>query len=139
MRFTEEDLKALQSRKAAPKQPTSKNKLQALGRLKAGEMNKTEARFAARLKLLEHGGDVLWWKFEAIKLIIAPNTSITVDFAVLPASGILTMIDVKGSKAIVTDDFRAKVKVAAAMFPFVFQVAYPKPKGEGDGWVIEEI
>lgn len=140
MRFTEEEFNQLQARQEkskSPKKPTSKDKLQALGRLKTGEMNKTEHRFAERLKLQEHAGEVLWWKFEAIKLIIAPNTSITVDFAVLPTSGILTMIDVKGSKAIVTDDFKAKVKVAASMFPFVFQVAYPKPKGEG--WIIEEI
>ena len=47
------------------------------------------------------------------------------------------MIDVKGSKAMVTDDARAKMKVAAELYPFVFKVAYPRAKGEG--WDIEEI
>lgn len=122
----------------APEQSAPK-KLQALGRLKQGQMNKTEERFAQLLELQKHAGEVLWWKFEGIKLMLAPNTSITIDFAVLPANGVLTMIDVKGAKAIVTDDAWAKMKVAADMYPFVFKVAYPKPKGEGGGWDIREI
>ncbi|TPW31824.1 DUF1064 domain-containing protein [Martelella alba] len=111
--------------------------MQALGRLPPGKMNRTEARFASHLDALMTTGDLLWWRFEAIKLTLAKNTTITVDFATLPASGLLTMIDVKGSKAIYTDDARAKMKIAADIFPFVFQVAYPKDKGAG--WRIETI
>lgn len=122
---------------AASKKKSSTAKLQALGRLKAGKMNKTEARFAQYLDLLLHSGQVLWWKFEGIKLILAANTSLTVDFAVLPADGVLQMIDVKGSKAIFTDDARAKMKIAAEMFPFVFKAVYPEPKKAGAGWVFE--
>ena len=114
-------------------------RLQALGRLPKGTMNKSETAFSQYLEMLKHTGDVLWYKFEGIKLMIAPNTSITVDFAVLPASGVLEMIDVKGSKAIFTDDARAKMKVAAAMYPFVFKVAYPVAQKDGGGWKIEDI
>lgn len=134
--WTEEDIERLKQRKVAPKK-TGTQRMQALGRMKTGQMNKTEARFAQLLELERHAGRVQWWKFEAIKLMLAKNTSITVDFAVLPDTGILTMIDVKGSKAMVTDDARAKMKIAAELYPFVFKLAYPRPKGEG--WEIEEI
>lgn len=134
--WTEEDIERLKQRKAAPKK-TGPQRMQALGRMKTGEMNKTEARFAQLLELERHAGKVQWWKFEGIKLMLAKNTSITVDFALLPDTGILTMIDVKGSKAMVTDDARAKMKVAAELYPFVFKLAYPRAKGEG--WDIEEI
>lgn len=134
--WTEEDVARLQKRKAAPK-PTSTQRMQALGRLKAGQMNKTEERFAQHLELERHTGRVQWWKFEGIKLMLAKNTSLTVDFAVLPDTGILTMIDVKGSRAMVTDDARVKMKLAAELYPLVFKMAYPRPKGEG--WDIEEI
>ncbi|WP_024709842.1 hypothetical protein [Martelella sp. AD-3] len=148
MRWTEDDYNQIMSRRKAGSatealpaagQPSAaaKGKLQALGRLAPGKMNKTEARFASHLDALMTSGDLLCWRFEAIKLMLAKNTTITVDFATLPASGLLTMIDVKGSKAIYTDDARAKMKIAADIFPFVFQVAYPKEKGVG--WVIETI
>lgn len=136
--WTEEDVARLQKRKAAPK-PTSTQRMQALGRLKTGQMNKTEERFAQHLELERHTGRVQWWKFEGIKLMLAKNTSLTVDFAVLPDTGILTMIDVKGAKALFTDDARAKMKIAADTYPFVFKVAYPQSKADGGGWVIEEI
>lgn len=134
--WTEADIERLKQRKPAAKQ-TGTQRMQALGRMKTGTMNKTEARFSQLLELERHAGKVKWWKFEGIKLMLAKNTSITVDFAVLPDTGILTMIDVKGSKAMVTDDARAKMKVAAELYPFVFKVAYPRAKGEG--WDIEEI
>lgn len=136
--WTEEDIERLKQRKAAPKK-TGTQRMQALGRMKTGELNKTETRFAQLLELERHAGKVRWWKFEGIKLMLAKNTSITVDFAVLPDSNVLTMIDVKGAKALFTDDARAKMKVAAETYPFVFKVAYPQSKAEGGGWVIEEI
>ncbi len=111
---------------------------QALGRLKTGQMNKGEARYAVYLDEQKLAGAVLWWKFEAVKLMIAPNTSITVDFAVMLASGVIELRDYKGAKAMVTDDARAKMKVAAAQFPFVFKFIYPAGK-VGSGWLEEEI
>lgn len=142
MSWTEADYERYQERrnkKPEAKQSNAKSKMQALGRLPKGTMNKSETAFAQQLEMQKHAGQVQWYKFEGIKLMIAPNTSITVDFAVLPASGVLEMIDVKGAKGIFTDDARAKMKVAAAMYPFVFKVAYPIPQKDGGGWQIEEI
>jgi hypothetical protein len=113
--------------------------LQALGRLKIGKMNKTEQAYANRLELLKHAGEILWYKFEGIKLRLADKTFLTVDFAVLNKDGLLEMQDVKGSKAIYTDDAKVKMKVAAETYPFVFKVVYPKPKRLGGGWQIEEV
>ncbi|WP_343160598.1 DUF1064 domain-containing protein [Stenotrophomonas sp.] len=111
----------------------------ALGRLKAGKMNQTEAAYAERLRALQHAGEILWHRFEGIKLRLADNTFLTVDFAVMLADGQLEMHDCKGSKAIYTDDARVKMKVAAEMYPFVFRVAYPRSKREGGGWLVEEV
>lgn len=146
--WTEEDFARLQQkRKAKPKRsapaPAEKTgtatKLQALGRLKTGEQNKTEAAFDQYLSVLLHTGEIAWYKFEGIKLMLAKNTSITVDFAVMEASGALVMYDVKGAKAIVTDDAHAKMKIAAEMYPWPFRYAFPKKKADGGGWTIEEI
>ncbi len=111
----------------------------ALGRLKTGEMNKTEAAYAERLRALQAAGEILWHRFEGLKLRLADNTFLTVDFAVMRADGQLEMHDVKGSKAIYTDDAKVKMKVAAQMYPFVFVVAYPRPKREGGGWLLEDV
>ncbi len=111
----------------------------ALGRLKQGQMNKTEAAYAERLRALQMAGEILWHRFEGVKLRLADKTFLTVDFAVMRADGQLEMHDVKGSKAIYTDDARVKMKVAAEMYPFVFRVAYPNSKRQGGGWQIEEV
>lgn len=146
MSWTEQEFEALKKRKqvkvastTAGKTTQSAKSLKALGRLPKGQMNNTEKAFAHHLELKKQLGEVQWFMFEAIKLNLAPNTTLTVDFVVLPASGILEMIDVKGSKAIFTDDARVKMKVAASMFPFVFKVAYPIPKKDGGGWIVEDI
>ncbi|HHB9058606.1 TPA: DUF1064 domain-containing protein [Klebsiella pneumoniae] len=113
--------------------------LQALGRLKAGQMNKTETAYAQQLELRKRYGEIAWYRFEGIKLRLADNCFLTVDFAVMLADGRLVVVDVKGSKSVFTDDARVKMKVAADSYPFVFQVAYPKPKKLGGGWEIEEL
>lgn len=116
---------------------TGKERLQALGRMRDGSMNKTEARYAQHLDVLKHQGAILWWAFEGIKLRLADRTHLTVDFAVLTSDGMLQMHDVKGAKAIVEDDARAKTKIAAQLFPFAFFMVYPD-KASG-GWTVEEI
>lgn len=118
----------------APASP--KEGLFALGHLQPGEMNKTEAKYAAHLGAEMLAGRVLWWKFEGIKLRLANMTFFTVDFAVMGADGRLEMVDVKGAKAIVEEDARVKVKVAASIYPFVFKLVFPR---KGGGWDIEEV
>lgn len=115
------------------------NRHYALGRLKPGQMNKTEELFDLYLDAQRHHGEILWYTFEGIKLKLADNCHLTIDFAVLPADGVMELIDVKGSPAIFSDDAKVKMKLAAKLFPFRFKVAFPIPKKDGGGWRIDEI
>ena len=113
---------------------TSKASTQALGRLKAGRMNKTEAAYAHNLELLKRAGEVQWYRFEGIKLRLADNTFYTPDFFVLRSDGSLEAHEVKGFW---TDDARVKTKVAAEMYPLRFLAVKAKPKKAGGGWECE--
>jgi hypothetical protein len=105
----------------------------ALGRLKTGEMNKTEAAYAKHLEVQKFAGEVLWWKFEGVKLRLADSTFLTVDFAVLPADGILSMDEIKGHWM---EDARVKIKVAASLYPFRFRALKPI---RGGGYEVEQF
>lgn len=104
----------------------------AKGRIRpvAGEMNKTEAAYAGELRFRELAGEILWWKFEAIKLRLAANTFYSVDFFVMLADGTLEAHEVKGHWE---DDARVKIKCAAALFPFQFIGV----QRAGKGWKLE--
>jgi hypothetical protein len=117
----------------------AKKALHALGRLRDGEENATERRYAAHLERLKQAGEIRWYLFEGIKLKLAPKTFLTVDYAVMSATGQLEMHDVKGARAIFSDDAKVKMKVAADKFPFVFKVAFPKKGSAGGGFEVEEI
>lgn len=108
----------------------------ALGRLKTGQMNKTEAAYAAHLEQLKTQGDVLWYKFESVKVRLADNTFYTPDFAVMTSDGLMQMHEVKGHWQ---DDARVKIKVAADQFPFRFIAVKPLTKKDGGGWSVEEF
>lgn len=108
----------------------------ALGRLKTGEMNKTEAAYAAHLALLKAAGEVAWFRFEGIKLRLADNTFYSPDFAVMAADGVLEMHEVKGFWQ---DDARVKVKVAADQYPFRFLAIKANAKKHGGGWAREDF
>lgn len=108
----------------------------ALGRLPVGTMNKTEAAYDAHLQNLRHAGEILWHKFEGVKLRLADNTFYTCDFAVLASSGVLEMHEVKGFWQ---DDARVKIKVAAALYPFRFIAVTARAKKHGGGWTREEF
>lgn len=123
---------------AAPAQ-TGKRKLQALGRMKDGAMNVSETKYAAHLSAEKVAGRVAWFAFEAVKLKLAPNTHLTIDFFVMYADGRLEAHDVKGAKAIVEDDAKAKAKIAADMFPWPFKFVYPRKVKDGGGWEVEEL
>jgi hypothetical protein len=118
---------------------SAKKGLYALGRLPDGEENPTEKRYAAHLEQRKQAGEILWYLFEGIKLKLAPKTFLTVDYAVMTADRQLEMHDVKGARAIFSDDAKVKMKVATDKFPFVFKVAFPKKPRDGGGWDIEEI
>jgi hypothetical protein len=107
----------------------------ALGRLKSGEMNKTEAAYDAYLKTLLMSGELLWYKFEGMKFRLADNTFYTPDFALMRQDG---QIEVHETKGFWTDDARVKIKVAADMYPFKFVAIKARAKKDGGGWA-EEI
>jgi hypothetical protein len=108
----------------------------ALGRMPVGTMNKTEAAYADLLESQRVIGEVLWWKFEGIKLRLADNTFYTCDFAVMPADCILRMDEIKGFW---TDDARVKIKVAASLYPFRFRALTPRAKKHGGGYNVEQF
>lgn len=108
----------------------------AQGRLKVGQKNKTELAYELALELKRRAGDVLWYRFEGIKLRLADNTFYTPDFAVMTNACQLECHEVKGFWS---DDARVKVKVAASLFPLRFLAVRPKPKRDGGGWDVEEF
>lgn len=108
----------------------------ALGRLKTGQMNKTEQAYAQHLSGQQHAGLIQWHKFEGIKLRLADNTFYTPDFAVMSADGVMECHEVKGFWQ---DDARAKIKVAADLYPFRFIAIKAKAKKDGGGWAVEEF
>lgn len=108
----------------------------ALGRLKTGEMNKTEAAYDAYLKTLLMAGELVWYKFEGMKFRLADNTFYTPDFALMRSDG---QIEIHETKGFWTDDARVKIKVAADMYPFKFMAIKVKAKKDGGGWIGEII
>lgn len=104
----------------------------ALGRLPAGQMNKTEQAYAAHLELLKASGDVLWWKFDGVKLRLAPSTFYTCDFMLLRRDGQIVMDEIKG---FMTDDANVKIKVAASIYPFQFRII----RKSGGMWKITNV
>ena len=113
----------------------SMRNLQALGRMKSGKMNKTEIAYSQYLEALKACGEIVWWKFEAIKLRLADNTFYTPDFFLMLANGQLECREVKGGYWM--DDARVKIKTAAELFPFRFIAVQKKSNKQGGGWKIE--
>lgn len=117
-----------------------KNRTYALGRLKQGEMNKTERAFAQHLDELKQKGLIVEYWFESIKLKVASNRCEYIpDFLALRSDGSLVIFEVKGAKAIFTDDAKVKCKVCADKYPFPLYVVFPIPKKNGGGWQFEEM
>lgn len=117
-----------------------RNRTYALGRLKQGEMNKTEKAFAEHLEALKRQGSIVDYWFESVKLKVASNRcDYLPDFLVLQNDRTLELYEVKGAKAIFTDDAKVKCKVCADKYPFKLLVVYPIPKKLGGGWEIEEM
>lgn len=116
------------------RQGASQQRMYALGRLKAGAMNNTEAAYAQHLQGLQHAGEILWHRFEGMKFRLADNTFYTPDFMVMLNTGALEAHEVKGYWQ---DDARAKIKVAAEMYPVRFIAVKVRAKKDGGGWDME--
>lgn len=109
-----------------------KRNIQALGRLKTGQMNRTEDAYSQHLELRKKVGEIAWYRFEGLKFRLADNTFYTPDFSVMLSDGSLQAHEVKGFWQ---DDARVKIKIAAEMYPIAF-LAIKKKKAE---WIVEEF
>lgn len=122
---------------------SGKSRAQALGRLKSGTMNKTEAAYADHLKAAVIAGEVACWWFEGIGLKVAPNCHYYPDFMVMLPDGRIEIHEVKARSANgsyrAEDDARVKLKVCAEKFPFLLRVVWPKQGGARFGWDSVEI
>jgi hypothetical protein len=108
-----------------------------LGRLKTGVMNKTERAYSIILNLRQIKGEVLWFKFEGIKLRLADNTFLTPDFFVMTSNNELECHECKGG--LVMEDAWVKLKVAAELFPFRFYKCTKLAERLGGSFKIEEL
>ncbi len=81
-------------------------------------MNRTEAAYQAELELRRRVGEVASYGFEVLKFRLAKDTFYTPDFIVMLSDGKLEAHEVKGFWR---DDARAKIKIAAALFPLKFR------------------
>lgn len=106
-----------------------------------GQMSGLELKYQAVLEHQKQQGEILSFRFEAIKLRLADMTWYTPDFSVLRADGEIELIEVKGSwNAPNQDGSRIKLKVAAETYPeFHFSAVTPIPKRDGGGWKKEII
>ncbi|OTG80817.1 hypothetical protein B9T31_15970 [Acinetobacter sp. ANC 4558] len=139
MRMSEDQLEAHlnkhQMRKNEGKQPDkTKNDARALGRLKRGEMNKTERNYAGYLESQKIRGEISYYAFDSIKFRLADKTFYSPDFIVMKANGELEAHEVKGHWE---DDARVKIKVAASMHPIPFIAVYWNSKN--NNWDFENF
>ena len=109
--------------------------LQAKGRLRTGEMNKTETAFAALLSKFKRDGRIEDFWFEAVSFKIAENKCrYTPDFLVLLRDMSLVVFEVKGSLRVFQDDAKVKCKVFSDKYPLRLYIVAPRRKKDGGGW-----
>jgi len=96
------------------------------------KMNKTEARYAQQLELRKRAGEIVDYKFEPFRLILANNTSYCPDFLVVRKDH----FEIHEVKGFWRDDARVKIKVAARQFPWFAFIAIQYKKKE---WHYEEF
>ena len=115
----------------------------AIGRLKAGEMNKTESAYAEHLKASQIAGEVALWWFECIGLKVAAKCHYYPDFMVMYSDGRIEIHEVKARNSAggyrAEDDAKVKLRVCAEKFPFPLVVVWPKQGGFRAGWEREEL
>lgn len=139
MRWTLDDIKSkgLKVGGTATNKPaipqTSKQRYEALGRMKVRAMNKTESAYCKYLEIKKQQGEVIWYEFEPMNLRLADKCFYKVDFLILTKDFQLEVHEVKGG--FITDDALVKIKTAAAKFPFKFIIVQLKNKE----WSIREF
>jgi hypothetical protein len=96
-------------------------------------MNGTEAAYAAHLGMRQLAGEIVGWKYEAVKLRLADGAFYKPDFLVILPSGAIELHETKGHWR---EAARVRFKVARELFaPIVFRAIR---KGEG-GFYEEQV
>ena len=136
--WTEEDLRDMYRRRGQPyveKIPAAKTRAKAHGQYTPGKMNKTEESFEREVLIpLKSRGGIWQYFFEAITFKIGPDCRYTPDFIVIDILGIISAIEVKGTrkgKMFSADDSKVKVRSCSDKFGMlaVFRWAHRLPNG----------
>lgn len=77
--------------------------------------SKLESAYAGYLHTLMLAGDIQLYRYEPIKLLLAPQTTFTPDFFVQTKEGTIEFHEVKGWAR---EDAMVKLKVAAKLYPW---------------------
>lgn len=121
---------------AAPAPPAARPGRRRLA-IDAQGRNKTEARFGdGYLAGLKERGLILHYAFEPFRLILAGNTTLTLDYVVKRLDGTFALIDVKGNH--VEDDAAAKTKVAAREFAWLGDVYLAREQAR-NSWLLTPV
>ena len=84
-----------------------------------GKMNGLEKKYAAYLDIRKVTGEILDWRFESLKLKLAPATFYNPDFLLLMPDRTIELHECKGW---LEDDAAVKIKVAREMFGSIFTI-----------------
>jgi hypothetical protein len=96
-------------------------------------MNGTEAAYAAHLGMRQLAGEIVGWKFEAVKLRLADGAWFTPDFLILFSDGRIEFAEIKGHWR---EAAKVRLRVARELFaPIPIRVIR---KGEG-GFYEEQV
>jgi hypothetical protein len=101
-----------------------------------GRMNGLEKKYAAHLDLRKTTGEILDWKFEPLKLKLAPATFYNPDFGVQVLDGRIELHETKGHWE---DDARVKIKWAGKDFGSFFRIIGVSWDKGIRGWRFEEF
>jgi ribosomal protein S27AE len=118
--------------------PTKRAKTMALKTIadREAEMNKTERKYKAYLETLKAAGEILFYRFEAIKVRLGNNCFWTPDFLVVDKEGFVELHDSKAfwkskGRVHIEDDARVKMVVTASEeFPVFTVVAVWEQDGK---------
>jgi hypothetical protein len=134
MKWSEEQYADLMKRRAMPAPVQEPEAILARGRIPASKLNKTESAYAGYLDARKIDGDILWWRFEPMKLRLADGAYYRPDFGVLTHERLFEFREVKGFWR---EAARVRIKVAAEIFPFFKFIAIKRAKT--GGWEREEF
>lgn len=116
------------------KLPSGVKRWQSLGRLKAGQLNKTETAYERVLISRKLAGEVIWYRFHPFNVRLADNTHYRPDVLVLSADGHLEIHEIKGS--FTSEMGNIKIKLCAEVLPVFRMIKVSKTKA---GFTYEEF